>query len=123
VDTSPPKRNPLLPILVGFLAAAFFDFRFYFLEHHYIALGSLIIGPIAVFVALYFMRSRLAWLGALVVIVILAGAMLLTYRLGYMAFPLTLPVAIIDLFLFVMFVGYVVKKQELYFRYCAANEI
>ena len=123
MDTQSPERNPLLPVLIGFVVSAFFDFRFYFIEHRYIALGAAIIVPIAVFIVLYFMRSRLAWAAALVTIVVLVVGLLLTYHLGYMGFPLTLPLAIFDVLLFAVFVGYVWKRRDPYFRYVAAKEI
>jgi predicted RND superfamily exporter protein len=110
-------------VLVGFLVAGFFDFRFYFIEHRYIVLGLGVIGPIAVFVVLYFVRSRLAWAVSLITIVILVVALLLTNQLGYMGFPLTLPVASTDVLLFTIFVGYVWSRRDSYFRYVAAKEI
>src|SRR5438874_1140320 len=110
MDSTPPKQNPLLPALIAFLILGFFDVRFYFIQHQFIALGSAIIGSIAIFILLFFMRSRLAWLAAVIVVVIVAVTLLLTYHLGYMGFPLTWSLAIIDLFLFAFFLGYVWKR-------------
>lgn len=115
--TSSPKRNPLFAVLIGFIVAGFFDFHFYFIEHRYVALGLTIIIPIAVFVALYSVHSRFAWAASLVAIVPLAAAMVLTYQLGYMGFPLTLPVAAVDVLLLALFVAYVWKRREPYLRY------
>jgi hypothetical protein len=123
VDTTPPKRNPLLLILIGFLVAAFFNIQFYFVQHRLIGLGSAAIGAIAVFFVLFFLRSRWAWLAAILALAVLAVVMLLTYQGGYMGFPLTWPVAIIDLVLFVVFVGYVFRIRKSYLRYVAAKEI
>jgi hypothetical protein len=123
MDSTPPKRNPLLPVLIAFLLLGFFDVRFYFIEHEFIALGSAIIGPIAIFIVLFFMRSRFAWMAAVIIVVIVAATLFLTYQLGYMGFPLTWFLAIVDLFLFAFFLGYVWKRREPYLRYVAAKEI
>jgi hypothetical protein len=117
------KRNPLLPVLVGFLVAAFFDFRFYFVQHRYLALGSAIIIPDAIFVGLFLMRSRLAWYAALFVVLMIAVILLLTYQLGYMGFPLTWPLAVFDVIVFVLLLSWVWKRRAPYFRYMAAKEI
>jgi predicted RND superfamily exporter protein len=105
------------------MVAGFLDVQFYFVEHRYIALGIAAVAPIAIFVVLYVVRSRFAWAASLATISILAIVMLLTYQLGYMGFPLTLPVAIIDVLLFAVFVGYVWKRRDSYFRYVAAKKI
>jgi hypothetical protein len=123
MDSTPPKQNPLLPALIAFLILGFFDVRFYFIQHQFIALGSAIIGSIAIFILLFFMRSRFAWLAAVIVVVIVAVTLFLTYQFGYMGFPLTRFLAIIDLFLFAFFLDYVWKRREPYLRYVAAKEI
>jgi hypothetical protein len=123
MDSTPPKRNPLLPVLIAFLILGFFDVRFYFIQHQFIALGSAIIGPIAIFILLFFMRSRFAWLAAVIIVLVVAMTLFLTYQFGYMGFPLTWFLAIIDLFLLAFFLGYVWKRREPYLRYVAAKEI
>ncbi len=117
MDIAPPKRNPLFPILVGFLLAGFFDFRFYFLEHQFIGLGFPVVGSIAVFTVLFFLRSRFAWMAAVVVMLILVAAALLTFRFGYMDFSLTWPLAVIDLVLLALFLLFLWKTREPYLRF------
>ncbi len=123
MDTTPPQRNPLLLIFIGFLVAALSDIQFYFLQHRLIGLGSAAIGAIVVFSVLFFVRSRWAWLAAILALTVLAVVMLLTYQGGYMGFVLTWPVAIIYLVIFVVFVGYVLRIRKSYLRYVAAKEI
>jgi hypothetical protein len=112
-----------LPALIGSFVLAYFDIRFYFIEHRFIALGSAIVVPIAAFIILFFMRSRFAWLAAVIVIFMVAATLLLTYQLGYMGFPFTWSLAIIDLLLFALFLRYLWKTKEPYLRYVAAKEI
>src|SRR6266446_883613 len=119
MDSTPPKRNPLLPVLIAFLILGFFDVRFYFIQHQFIALGSAIIGSITIFILLFFIRSRFAWLAAVITVLIVAVTLFLTYQFGYMGFPLTRFLAIFDLFLFAFFLGYVWKRREPYLRYVA----
>jgi hypothetical protein len=69
------------------------------------------------------MRSRFAWLAAVIVIFMVAATLLLTYQLGYMGFPFTWSLAIIDLLLFALFLRYLWKTKEPYLRYVAAKEI
>jgi hypothetical protein len=123
MDTTRPKRNPLLPAFVGALVLAYFDVSFYFVEHQYIALGSAIVLPIVIFIVLFLMRSPFAWLAAVVVVLMIALTLLLTYQLGYMGFPLTWFVDIVDLLLFALFVRYLWKTREPYLRYVAPKEI
>jgi hypothetical protein len=123
MDTTRPKRNPLLPAFVGALVLAYFDVSFYFVEHQYIALGSVIVLPIVIFIVLFLMRSPYAWLAAVVVVFMMALTLLLTYQLGYMGFPLTWFVGIVDLLLFALFARYLWKTRELYLRYVAPKEI
>ena len=123
MDTTRPKRNPLLPAFVGALVLAYFDVSFYFVEHHYIALGSVIVLPVVIFMVLFLMRSPFAWLAAVVVVFMMALTLLLTYRLGYMGFPLTWFIGIVDLLLFALFVRYLWKTREPYLRYVAPKEI
>src|SRR5713226_3880307 len=106
MGSTPPKRNPLLPVLVAFLVLGFFDVRFYFIEHQFIALGSAIIGPIAIFIMLFFMRSRFAWVAAVICVLVVAITLFLTYQRGYMGFPLTWFLVIVDLLLFAFLLGY-----------------
>jgi hypothetical protein len=117
VETPTPKRNPLLPILVGFLIAAFFDFRFYFVEHRSTALGLAVLVPIAIFLVLFFLRSRLAWVAALVIVFILAGVLLLTYHFSYMGFPY-----VFDTILLALLLLWVWRRREPYLRYVAERE-
>ena len=123
MDTTRPKRNPLLPAFVGALVLAYFDASFYFVEHQYIALGSAIVLPIVIFIVLFLMRSPFAWLAAVVVVFMMALTLLLTYQLGYMGFPLTWFVGIVDLLLFALFARYLWKAREPYLRYVAPKEI
>src|SRR5882724_10907358 len=95
-----PKRNPLLPAFVAAFVLGYFDTRFYFIEHQYIALGLAILVPLAVFVVFYLTRSSYAWAAAAVVLFMMALTILLTYELGYMGFPLTWFLAIVDLLLY-----------------------
>lgn len=69
------------------------------------------------------MRSRFAWLVAVMLVLIVAVTLFLTYQLGYMGFPLTWFLGIVDLILFALFLGYIWKRREPYFRYVAAKEI
>jgi Na+-driven multidrug efflux pump len=69
------------------------------------------------------MRSRFAWLVAVMFVLIVAVTLFLTYQLGYMGFPLTWFLGIVDLILFALFLGYTWKRREPYFRYVAAKEI
>src|SRR5438876_5695364 len=114
MDATLPKRNPLLPTLLGFLVAGFFDFRFYFIQHHFIGLGSAIVIPIVIFTVLFFMRSRFAWLAAVIVVLFIAMVLFLTYQFGYMGFPLSWPLAIIDLVLVALFLGYIWRRKQPY---------
>jgi len=123
VDTTRPKRNPLLPALVGAFVLGYFDVRFYFIEHHYNALGSAIVVPLAVFIILFFLRSRFAWLAAVIVVFTIAVTLLLTYQLGYMGFPLTWFLGIVDLLLFALFLTGLWKVRQPYLRYVAPKEI
>src|ERR1043165_4490109 len=123
MDSKSPKRNPLLPALIGLFVVAYFDIRFYFFEHRYIALGSAVVIPIAAFITLFFMRSRFAWAAAVIVLFMIAITLLLTYQLGYMGFPLTWFLGIVDLLLFASFLRYLWKVREPYLRYAAAKEI
>lgn len=123
MDATPPMRNPLLPVFVGCLVLGFFDIRFYFIEHHFVALGSAIVAPIVIFIILFFMRSRFAWLAAVILVLIVAVTLFLTYQLGYMGFPLTWFLGIVDLVLFSLFLAYLWKIREPYLRYVAAKEI
>jgi hypothetical protein len=123
MDSRSPKRNPLLPVLLGCLVLGFFDVRFYFIEHHFVALGSAIVGPIVLFIILFLMRSRFAWLAAVILVLIVAVTLFLTYQLGYMGFPLTWFLGIVDLILFGLFLAYLWKIREPYLRYVAAKEI
>ncbi len=123
MDAAPPKRNPLLPILIGFLVAGYFDIRFYFIEHHFVSLGSAIVAVITLFIVLFLMRSRFAWEAAVLAILVLAVILMLTYHFGYMGFPLTWPLAIIDLLLLAVFLGYMWRRREPYFHYVRAKEI
>ena len=122
-DTPRPKRNPLLPAFVGTLVLAYFDVRFYFIEHRYVALGLAIVIPTAIFVVLFLMRSRFAWHAALIVVLMIAVTLLLTYQLGYMGFPLTWFLATVDLFLFAFFLSLLWKAREPYLRYVAPKEM
>ena len=122
MDSAAPKRNPLFPVLIGFLVVGFFDIRFYFIEHHFVALGSAIVGPIAIFIVLFFTRSRLAWLTAVIIVPIIALTLFLTYQLGYMGFPLTRLLAIVDVMLFGLFLVYVLNIRGRYFRYLGTKE-
>ena len=110
-------------MLIAFLLLGFFDVRFYFIQHQFIALGCAIIGPMGIFILLFFMRSRFAWLAAVIIVLIVAMTLFLTYQFGYMGFPLTWFLAIIDLSLFAFFLGYLWKRREPYLRYVAAKEI
>ena len=101
----------------------YFDSRFYFIEHRYIALGSAIIIPTAFFMILFLMRSRFAWVAAVVVLFMIALTLFLTYQLGYMGFPLTWFLGIVDLLLFALFLRYLWKAREPYRRYVAPKEI
>ena len=123
MDSTPPKRNPLLPALIGAVVLAYFDIRFYFIEHRFILLGSAIVIPVAAFMILFFMRSRFAWLAAVIVVFMIAVTLLITYQLGYMGFPLTWFLGIVDLLLFALFLRYLWKTKEPYLRYVAAKEI
>jgi hypothetical protein len=123
VDTTRPKRNPLLPALVGAFVLGYFDVRFYFIEHHYIALGSAIVVPLTVFIILFFLRSRFAWLAAVIVVFTIAVTLLLTYQLGYMGFPLTWFLGIVDLLLFALFLTGLREVRQPYLRYVAPKEI
>jgi hypothetical protein len=69
------------------------------------------------------MRSRVAWLAAVVLAFMVAVTLLLTYLLGYMGFPLTWFVGIVDLLLFSLFLRYLLKTRAPYLRYVAAKEI
>jgi hypothetical protein len=122
-DTTRPKRNPLLPAFVGALVLAYFDIQFYFIEHRYIALGSAIVIPTAIFIILFLMRSRLAWYAAAIVVLMMAVTLLLTYQLGYMGFSLTWFLGIVDLLLFALFLHYLWKTREPYLRYVAPKGI
>jgi hypothetical protein len=122
MDSTPPKRNPLLPALIGAFVLAYFDIRFYFIEHRFIALGSAIVIPIVAFIILFFMRSRFAWVAAVIVVFMIAITLLLTYQRGYMGFPLTWFLGIVDLLLFALFLRYLWKTREPYLRYVAAKE-
>jgi hypothetical protein len=117
-----PTRNPLLPVLIGFLVVGFFDVRFYVVEHHFIALGSAIVGAITTFIILFFIASRFAWLAAVITVLIVVVTLFLTYQLGYMGFPLTPFLAIFDLVLFGFFLAYIWRRKEPYFRYVASKE-
>ncbi len=123
MDTTTPKRNPLLPILVGFLIAALSDVRFYFVEHRDTVLGLAVVVPIAIFLVLFFLRSRFAWMAAVIIVLILAGVLLLTYHFGYMGFPLTWPLAIFDIILAGLLLSWVWRRREPYLRYVAGKEI
>ena len=118
-ETPRPKRNPLLPAFVGALLLAYFDIKFYFIEHHYIALGSAIVIPIAIFIILFLSRLRFAWYAALFVVLMIAVTLFLTYQLGYMGFPLTSFLAVVDLLLFALFLTLLWKAREPYLRYVA----
>jgi hypothetical protein len=123
MDSTPPKRNPLLPALIGALVLAYFDIRFYFIEHRFILLGSAIVIPVAAFIILFFIQSRFAWLAAVSFVFMIAVTLLITYQLGYMGFPLTWFLGIVDLLLFALFLRYLWKTKEPYLRYVAAKEI
>jgi hypothetical protein len=123
MDSTPPKRNPLLPALIGALVLAYFDIRFYFIEHRFILLGSAIVVPVAAFIILFFIRSHFAWLAAVIVVFMIAVTLLITYQLGYMGFPVTWFLGIVDLLLFALFLRYLWKTKEPYLRYVAAKEI
>jgi small-conductance mechanosensitive channel len=123
VDTTPSKRNPLLPIFLGFLIAGLFNFQFYFVQHRLSGLGTAAVGSSAIFIVLFLVRSRFAWLGAIVGIVVLAAVMLLTYHAGYMGFSLTWPIAVVDFLLCVVLLGYLWKIRQAYLRYIAAKNL
>ena len=123
MDSTPPKRNPLLPALIGSFVLAYFDIRFYFIEHRFMALGLAVVVPIAAFIILFFMRSRFAWVAAVIVVSMIAVTLLVTYQLGYMGFPLTWFVGIVDLLLFALFLRYLWRTREPYLRYVAAKEV
>jgi hypothetical protein len=110
-------------MLVAFLVGAFLDCRFYFVEHHSLALSSATIVPVAIFIILFFLRSPWAWTAAVAVVAILAAALLLTYHLGYMGFPLTWPLAIIDLVIFGWVFWYLWRRRDPYLRYVARKDI
>src|SRR5438477_8117436 len=123
MDSTPPRRNPLLPALIGALVLAYFDIRFYSIEHRFILLGSAIVIPVAAFIVLFFIRSRFAWLAAVIVVFMIAVTLFMTYQLGYLGFPLTWFLGVVDLLLFALFLRYLWKTKELYLRYVAAREI
>lgn len=117
-----PKRNPLLPAFVGALVLVYFDSRFYFFEHRYIALGLVIVIPTIVFIILFLMRSRFAWHAALLVVFMIASTLFLTYQRGYMGFSFDWLLGIVDLFLFGMFLLYLWKVRGSYLRYIARED-
>lgn len=119
-----PRRNPLEPLAVAALVAAYFDARFYFFEHYLPAFGVPILASIAVFVGLFLLRSRFAWHAAGISLAgILPVAMLLTYYSGHMGFTLTWPLAVVDLLIYAIVAVYLWKKREPYFLYIAPKEI
>jgi hypothetical protein len=117
-----PKRNPLSPAFAAALVLGYFDTRFYFIEHQYIALGLAILVPLAMFVVLYLTRSSYAWVAAAVVLFMMALTILLTYELGYMGFPLTWFLAIVDLLLYGSMAWLLCRARQPYHRYIAPNE-
>ncbi len=117
-----PKRNPLLPAFLGALVLAYFDTRFYLVEHQYVALGAAVLVPVAVFIVLFLMRSAYAWPAAAAVFFMMAVTLILTYQLGYMGFPLTWFLTIIDLLLFAFMARLLWRAREPYQRYIAPNE-
>jgi hypothetical protein len=123
MNTTRPKRNPLLPAFIGAPVLVYFDVSFYFVEHHYVALGSAIVVPIVIFLILFLAKSPFAWLAAVVVVFMIALTLLLTYQLGYMGFSLTWFVGIVDLLLFALFVRYLWKTKAPYLRYVESKEI
>lgn len=123
MDTTRPKRNPLLPAFIGALVLAYFDIKFYFIEHQYFALGSAIFIPIAIFITLFLLRSRLAWHASLFVVLMIAVTLFLTYQLGYMGFPFTWFLGVVDLLLFTFFLMLLWKARVPYLRYVAPKEI
>jgi glycerol-3-phosphate acyltransferase PlsY len=117
-----PKRNPLLFAFTGGLVLAYFDTRFYFIEHQYVALGLAVLIPLTVFIALFLSRSAFAWLAAAVVLFMMAVTLIFTYQLGYMGFPLTWFLAIVDLLLFGFMACLLWRAREPYHRYIAPDE-
>jgi hypothetical protein len=122
--TDPPKRNPLLPFLLAAVVVAYFDSRFYFFEHPLPVFGVAILGSLAVFATLFFLRSRYAWHAAGIVFVgILPIGLLLTYYGGDLGFPLTWSLALVDLLIYAILAAYLWKKRVPYFLYIAPKEI
>jgi hypothetical protein len=118
VHAEPPKRNLLGLLLVGALVAVYFDSRFYFFERPLPAFGVSIVLSLAIFVALFFLRSRYAWhAAAIIFLAVLPVVLLLTYQGGYMGFRFTPFLAVVDLLLYALFA--IVRKP--YFRYIAAK--
>ena len=111
-------------MLLAALAVAYFDSRFYFFEHHLPVFGVAILASLAVFAVLFFLRSRYAWHAAgIVFVAILPIALLLTYQGGYMGFPLTWRLAVVDLVIYALLAAYIWRSRAPYFCYIAPKEI
>ncbi len=123
MNSTQPDRNPLQIALIGALTVGFLDTRFYFLQHHYVALGSAILIPIGIFIILFLSRSTYAWLAAIVAVFMMALTLILTYWLGYMGFSISWPLAIIDLLLFGQMTRLLWRARLPYQRYIAQNKI
>lgn len=118
MDPSSQQRNPLIFIFAGLIVMIAFDFRFYFVRHHLMALGTVIIFPMAFFAILFLRRSHFAWhLAVIIIAVVVPVSLLVTYRRGYMNFPLSPQVAIIDLVIIALLLAYLWKIRKPYFRY------
>jgi hypothetical protein len=123
VNAPRPNRNPLLPALIGVLVAAYFDIRFYFIDHQHFALGSAVVVFTAAFVILFLMRSRFAWLAAVILWFVIGLTLLLTYQLGYMGFPFTWFVGFVDLVIFALMLRWLWRIRQPYLRYVAPEQV
>ena len=122
--TELPKRNPLLPFLLAAVVAAYLDSRFYFFEHHLPVFGVVILASLVVFAVLFFLRSRYAWhVAGIVFVGVLPVALLLTYYGGYLGFPLTWSLAVVDFLIYAILAAYLWRKRVPYFLYIAPKEI
>lgn len=109
-----------MPALLGAIVVTYIDTRFYFFQLQLPAIGIPVVISLLGFVILFFLGSRYAWHIAFVVFAgVLPARLFITYHGGYMGFPLTWRLAMIDCLIYALVATYIWRARESYFRYAS----